>query len=118
MGEIEGLPVKGAGIKFVKRPDGRIRLWEAPQAGHRYVIGADCAGSVVQAEHNARAVGEKVDAYCAYVVDVETARTVACFHARGITEKQFARELAAHRLACSAMPRLLSSGPAGTARRR
>jgi hypothetical protein len=39
VGEIEGLPVRGGHLKFVKRPDGRIKLWEAPQAGHRYEIG-------------------------------------------------------------------------------
>jgi hypothetical protein len=80
------------------------------------VIGADCAGSVVQAEHSARAVGQKVDAYCAYVVDVETARTVACFHARGITEKAFARELAALAfLYCDAEVAVERAGGYGTA---
>ena len=46
-------------------------------------------------EYDARPLNEKADAFCAYVVDVESAKTVASFHARGITEKAYARELAA-----------------------
>lgn len=101
IGEIVGMPVRGGQVAFEKRAGGRVSLWQVPRRDpvtgqyRRYVIGADTAGTTVLVEHNARPVGEKTDAYCAYVVDVETGKTVARFYARGITEKDYARELAA-----------------------
>jgi hypothetical protein len=100
VGEIHGLPIRGGEIRFIPETGGRVSIWEVPKRRgdgkyRKYVIGADVAGSVILAEHNARPIGAKVDAYCAYVVDVESGKTVARFYARGITEKEYARELAA-----------------------
>ena len=59
------------------------------------MIGADCAGSVVSAEHEARPAGAKTDAYCAYVVDIETSRTVARLYSRDFNESSWAKALCA-----------------------
>jgi hypothetical protein len=101
VGEISGMPVRGGQVGFDAEPNGRVSIWQVPKRDpytgtyRKYVIGADVAGSTVLVEHNARPVGEKTDAYCAYVADVETGKTVARFYARNITEKDYARELAA-----------------------
>ncbi|MBA3841016.1 MAG: hypothetical protein H0X39_00070 [Actinobacteria bacterium] len=94
-GEIIGAPVKGGGVlRFVENPYGPLRIWKSKQPGRRYVIGADVAGSTILAEHDARPVGSKADAYCAYVVDTDTGVTVASLHGVGWTEDEYALKLA------------------------
>ena len=57
-------------IQFI--PDGgALRVWQPPQEGHRYVIGADVAEGL---EHG--------DFSSAHVIDVKTRTVVAAYHAR------------------------------------
>lgn len=55
--------------RFLVEQDGNLRVWERPQTGHMYVIGADVAEGL---EHG--------DYSCAYVIDVKDYRVVACWH--------------------------------------
>ncbi len=91
----EPAPRKGLAVGFRADPFGPLSMWESPRAGHKYVIGADVAGTTLQADYDARPAGEQDDAYCAYVVDVESGREAACFHTHAITEFEYADALAA-----------------------
>ncbi len=94
-GEIVGIPVVGGGkLRFAESAGGPVTIWKEPQPGRRYVIGADVAGSTILAEDQARPVGQKVDAYCAYVADIDTGVVVASLYGRGWTEDEYALKLA------------------------
>ncbi len=58
-------------FEFRDELNGQLRIWEMPQQGHIYVIGADVAEGL---EHG--------DASSAHVIDVKTARVVAHWHGR------------------------------------
>lgn len=69
-------------IQFVAREDGRgeLRVWKRPVAGHRYVIGADCAEGIDAA---GEAIGRSdTDYSVAEVADADTGETVAVLRAR------------------------------------
>ena len=81
-------------ITFIPDPKGICRIWEAPKPGVRYAIWADCAGSTILSEYEARKPDEKADAYAAYVIDLQTGRIVASLYGRLSDEKTWAWELA------------------------
>lgn len=59
------------GPVFEMVPQGALRVWEQPQQGCRYVIGADVAEGL---EHG--------DFSVAQVIEAKSRRVVACYHAR------------------------------------
>ena len=69
-------------IQFVAREDGRgeLRVWKRPVAGHRYVIGADCAEGI---DASGDSIGRSDPDYSvAEVVDADTGEGVAVLRAR------------------------------------
>ena len=65
------LAAEPTGPVFVEAAAGPLRVWEMPEDGLRYVIGADVAEGL---EHG--------DFSVAHVIEAKTRRTVACYHAR------------------------------------
>lgn len=55
--------------KWIERKDGELRLWQEPQTGHRYVIGADVAEGLKGGDYSS-----------ADVLDIATGHQVAHFH--------------------------------------
>ena len=62
---------KDGRVELVEQPGGPLKVWEAPEKGTRYVIGADVAEGLDYGDYS-----------CAYVIDAKTRHVVACFHAR------------------------------------
>src|SRR5690606_38431680 len=59
----------GGVITFVEEPDGPLRVWQEPEPGRLYVVGADVAEGL---EHG--------DYSCAQVLDVASGAQVAMWH--------------------------------------
>ncbi|HEX5016004.1 MAG TPA: terminase family protein [Actinomycetes bacterium] len=69
------LVAEPAGPVFAEAERGPLRVWEVPQDGSRYVIGADVAEGL---EHG--------DYSCAHVIEAKSRRVVATYHARVDTD--------------------------------
>jgi hypothetical protein len=69
--------------KWVERKDGELRIWQEPQSGHRYVIGADVAEGVAGGDYSS-----------ADVLDIANGHQVAHFHGHCAPDV-FARALSA-----------------------
>jgi hypothetical protein len=75
--EITKEQADSAGVKYnedivfevIDNPTSPIRLWHEREDGHHYVIGADVAEGLAKGDYS-----------CAYVVDVEDFKVVACWH--------------------------------------
>lgn len=71
--------------KFYPNPDGPLRVYQMPQAGHRYVIGADVAEGIVK--------GKDPDGCCAQVIDRDSWEQVATWSMSACTPTTFAEKL-------------------------
>lgn len=97
LGKIVGEPIRGSGNRIAiieQLLDISLTVWERVVAGHRYVIFADVAGAGITVDElEARPVGKKDDYSAALVLDLETGRVVAQYHAQP-DEDEFGRVLA------------------------
>lgn len=69
------LAAEPTGPVFAEGDRGPLRVWEVPQEGSRYVVGADVAEGL---EHG--------DYSCAFVIEAKSRRVVAAYHARVDTD--------------------------------
>ena len=98
-GKIVGDPIRGSRgqVRFVPVlafNDPTTVLYELRNDDHKYVIFADVAGAGIPLdEEEMRPTDKRDDASCATVLDLDTGRIVAVFHAR-LTEEAYALELA------------------------
>jgi len=96
-GKLIGDPVRGSGAKInllEQLIDISVTVWERRDPGHKYVMFADVAGAGISVEEQeARPVGKKDDYCAALVMDLDTGRVVAQYHAQ-VDEEEYGRALA------------------------
>lgn len=117
-GFVRGMPVPGGRIEFYEDSKGGMRMWETPQAGVRYLIFADVAGSVSFDEYERResriGTGAGSDYSVAEVLRLDNGEQVAEIRYRADVD-EFADDLARlGRLYNDAMLAVERNGP-GTA---
>ena len=66
--------------RFVSQHKGWLRVWQTPQDGHAYVIGADCAEARAAGIPGFEARQGLGDYACAQVIDMTTLEQVALLH--------------------------------------